>query len=163
VALAAQYNTLMTFLWNRRYRQEKAEKDAQQRMEDFHRKHLANTLHDVGTPLQAFVNGLDELRAKCAHHMEGPPLAEVTEILSSMEAAAGLMTLARRRAMAYARSMATDEELQPHPTTVSVQHLVGDCMKIITGERARVFFASAVTSSLITHSRCSIDKNPARL
>jgi len=126
----------MMFLWNQRYKTEKVEKDAQNRMELLHRMHLANTLHDIGSPLQAFTTGLEELKVWIAGLPKQYVQPIVHDALSGMEAAITLMSLARRRAIAYAKSFAHSESdtLQPQYTRVDIAQLAAESMKVVQGE-----------------------------
>lgn len=109
-------------------------------MEELHRLHLANTLHDIGSPLQAFVNGLDQLttyvRSTWTQDNENPQLIEGIE---AMQAAVTMMTLARRRAIAYAKQFTRAEALRPSLVCVDLRQLVQDCLALMRGNACAAF------------------------
>ena len=133
VLLWGQYNTVMMFVWNQKYKLEKIEKDAQRRMEELHRMHLANTLHDIGSPLQAFMNGLDEIKTWMVEIPSRFMKESVKDAISAMEASVALMSLARRRAIAYAKSFTRIDALQPEVSQVDIPCLAYETLKVIQG------------------------------
>jgi hypothetical protein len=137
-----QYNTVMMYVWNQKYQNERIEKDAQRRLEELHRLHLANTLHDIGCPLQAFVNGLDEVQEYVKKTQpDGKLDPDLSEMLASMEASVTLMSLARRRAILYAKSFNRVDALLPNREPVHLQYLIGECLKVVKGKRFDCFLS----------------------
>jgi signal transduction histidine kinase len=66
-----------------------------------HTMYVANTLHDIGTPLATFSLGLDILFSS--------PLVsslEYRDVLETMKTARDMMTLTRKKAMDYFRAQA---------------------------------------------------------
>jgi signal transduction histidine kinase len=130
----AQYNTAMMYIFDRHYQEEKMEKQLQQKVQELQRIHLANTLHEIGSPLQAFVNGLDDIKENCAS-ISSRPGFDLQETLGSMEASVALISLARRRAIAYAKPSSEEgSALQPVLSEVDVRQLLQECWKVVQGK-----------------------------
>lgn len=91
------------------------------------RDYVAQTLHDVGTPLATFALAIESMKTA------GPVDAEHLEILRTCECAIELMTLTRRKAIDYAK-YSTGKELRPRLGSTDVRDLVETkCRRIMSG------------------------------
>jgi CheY-like chemotaxis protein len=89
--------------------------------------YVAQTLHDVGTPLATFALAIENLKASA------PVNLEHLETLRTCDCAIELMTLTRRKAIDYAKHY-SGKELRPRLGSTNVRELVETkCRRIMSG------------------------------
>lgn len=97
-----------------------------EKAEELKRSYIAQTLHDIGTPMNTLTLGLDLLK--------GSPLTqEQYEIVETCQCSVEMMSLTRRKAMDYA-NYRENETLRPMLSRVNVRELLHNkCKRIMSG------------------------------
>lgn len=133
-----QYNTVMMFVWNKKYIREQVEIGKRKHIEELNRLHVSNALHDIGSPLQAFVNGLQEIRDLLkGYQFDATTQAELKEAMDWMQYSVAVMSFARKQAIAHAKALWQMEEVKPKFVCFDLRELVHECLTMMKGKASQ--------------------------
>jgi len=125
IAYSMMRNNIQLFVIYQKYRRIRRD-TVSEKAEELKRSYIAQTLHDIGTPMNTLTLGLDLLKQSAL-------TPDQREIVETCECSVEMMCLTRRKAMDYAKYR-ENETLRARLTRVNLRELIlNKCKRIMSG------------------------------